>query len=38
MPVLSGELRARADEILSRYPSDRSRSAILPLLYLTQSV
>lgn len=38
MPVLSGELRARADEILSRYPSDRSRSAILPLLYLAQSV
>ncbi len=38
MPVLTGELRTRADEILSRYPSDRSRSAILPLLYLAQSV
>lgn len=38
MPVLSGELSAYAGEIVSRYPSDRSRSAILPLLYLVQSV
>jgi NADH-quinone oxidoreductase subunit E len=38
MAVLSGELRAVADEIVSRYPDGRSRSAILPLLYLVQSV
>ena len=38
MPVFSGELRGHADEILSRYPTDHSRSAILPLLYLAQSV
>lgn len=38
MPVLTEEHRARADEIVARYPSGRSRSAILPLLYLVQSV
>jgi NADH-quinone oxidoreductase subunit E len=38
MPVLSGELRDRAGEILARYPQGRERSAILPLLYLVQSV
>jgi NADH-quinone oxidoreductase subunit E len=36
--VLSPELRAEAEEITSRYPAGRERSAILPLLYLVQSV
>jgi len=42
--VLSGtgddfpeELRQAAREIISRYPPDRSRSALLPLLHLVQS-
>lgn len=34
MGVLSEELRARADEIVARYP--HPRSALLPLLYLVQ--
>jgi NADH-quinone oxidoreductase subunit E len=38
MPVLSDELRATAEEIKGRYPKGRERSAILPLLYLAQSV
>ena len=36
--ILTPELRAEAEEIISRYPSGRERSAILPLLYLVQSV
>ena len=36
--VVSPELRADARKIVSRYPSGRERSAILPLLYLVQSV
>ena len=36
--VLSPELRGEAEEIVSRYPTGRERSAILPLLYLVQSV
>jgi NADH-quinone oxidoreductase subunit E len=36
--VLANEtLRKRADEIVARYPADRSRSALLPLLHLVQS-
>lgn len=35
MPVLSDELRVRADELVKRYP--HPRSALLPLLYLVQS-
>jgi NADH-quinone oxidoreductase subunit E len=31
------ELHERAREIIARYPSDRSRSALLPLLHLVQS-
>jgi NADH-quinone oxidoreductase subunit E len=31
------EIRAAAAEILTRYPEDRSRSALLPLLHLVQS-
>jgi NADH-quinone oxidoreductase subunit E len=36
--VLSPELRQEADRIVARYPHGRARSAILPLLYLVQSV
>lgn len=36
MAVLPGDLRGRAEELLARYP-DR-RSALLPILYLVQSV
>src|SRR3990170_3492729 len=38
MPVLSPELRERAEAIKARFPNGRERSAILPLLYLVQSV
>ena len=31
------ENRARLDSIVTRYPSDRKRSAVLPALYLAQS-
>lgn len=33
----SDELREKAKEIIARYPADRSRSALLPLLHLVQS-
>src|SRR5438067_10831211 len=36
MMVLSSELRAKAEEIKTRYPDPRS--AMMPLLYLVQSV
>ena len=32
----TAENRARFDRILTRYPSDRKRSAVLPALYLVQ--
>jgi NADH-quinone oxidoreductase subunit E len=38
MAVLTPELRERARSIIDRYPAGRGRSAILPLLYLVQSV
>jgi NADH-quinone oxidoreductase subunit E len=38
VPVLTPELRAEADRIMARYPAGRQRSAIMPLLYLVQSV
>lgn len=38
MGVLPPELLAAAEEIRSRYPAGRERSAIMPLLYLVQSV
>ena len=38
MPVLAEDLRGKAEEIKLRYPKGRERSAILPLLYLVQSV
>jgi NADH-quinone oxidoreductase subunit E len=38
MPVLTGELREQAGAIVARYPQGRERSAIMPLLYLVQSV
>ena len=34
--VYTAENRARLDEILTRYPPDRKRSAVLPALYLVQ--
>lgn len=33
----SEETRLRAREVIARYPADRSRSALLPLLHLVQS-
>jgi NADH-quinone oxidoreductase subunit E len=38
MAVLSEDLREAARSIVARYPSGRERSAVLPLLYLVQSV
>jgi NADH-quinone oxidoreductase subunit E len=38
MPVLSADLRSTAEGIKARYPEGRQRSAMLPLLYLVQSV
>jgi NADH-quinone oxidoreductase subunit E len=38
MVVLTPELRAEAEGIVARYPSGRERSALMPLLYLVQSV
>lgn len=38
MAVLTPELRAHAERLKGRYPRGRERSAILPLLYLVQSV
>jgi NADH-quinone oxidoreductase E subunit len=34
--VYTAENRARFDEIITRYPPDRRRSAVLPALYLAQ--
>lgn len=38
MAVLTPELREVAEAVKARYPEGRERSAILPLLYLVQSV
>ena len=38
MPVLTSDLREQAERVMARYPAGRGRSAILPLLYLVQSV
>ncbi|MFV2101979.1 NADH-quinone oxidoreductase subunit NuoE [Micromonospora sp. LOL_024] len=35
--VFTDETRTRAREIIARYPADRSRSALLPLLHLVQA-
>ena len=35
--AFSEEFQVRAKEIIARYPADRSRSALLPLLHLVQS-
>ncbi|MGC5017193.1 NADH-quinone oxidoreductase subunit NuoE [Micromonospora sp. DT47] len=37
MTVFNETTRERAREIVARYPADRSRSALLPLLHLVQS-
>jgi NADH-quinone oxidoreductase subunit E len=34
--VYTAENRARFDEVVTRYPADRRRSAVLPALYLVQ--
>ncbi len=38
MPVLPPDLREAAERLKARYPQGRERSAIVPLLYLVQSV
>jgi NADH-quinone oxidoreductase subunit E len=38
MAVLTPELREAAESITARYPAGRERSAVIPLLYLAQSV
>lgn len=38
MAVLDDEDRRAAEAIIARYPQGRARSAVLPLLYLVQSV
>ena len=38
MAVFEGPVRADADSILARYPEAHRRSAVMPLLYLAQSV
>jgi NADH-quinone oxidoreductase subunit E len=38
MAVLSPELHDQAEAITARYPAGRERSAVMPLLYLAQSV
>ena len=38
MPVLSEDGRRTAEAIVARYPAGRERSAVLPLLYLVQSI
>jgi NADH-quinone oxidoreductase subunit E len=38
MAVLTPELREEAEAIKARYPAGRERSAVMPLLYLAQSV
>ncbi len=38
MPVFEGPRLEEAKQILDRYPEGRERSAIMPLLYLAQSV
>lgn len=38
MAIFEGTRRDEADEIIDRYPSGRQRSAVMPLLYLAQSV
>src|ERR1700675_451663 len=34
--AFTGDNRARFDQIVTRYPPDRRRSAVLPALYLVQ--
>lgn len=38
MAVFTPELRDRAERVKARYPAGRERSAVLPLLYLAQSI
>jgi NADH-quinone oxidoreductase E subunit len=36
--LLEGEIRTDAERIVARYPKGRERSAVMPLLYLVQSI
>jgi NADH-quinone oxidoreductase subunit E len=36
--LLDGDTRREADSIIARYPKGRERSAVMPLLYLAQSI
>ena len=38
MAILEGERLAEAQAIIARYPDGRQRSAVMPLLYLAQSI
>jgi NADH-quinone oxidoreductase subunit E len=38
MVVFAGDVRRDAERIIARYPEGRERSALMPLLYLAQSV
>jgi NADH-quinone oxidoreductase subunit E len=38
MAIFEGDVRRDADRVLARYPAGRERSAVMPLLYLAQSV
>ncbi|HVF07633.1 MAG TPA: NADH-quinone oxidoreductase subunit NuoE [Actinomycetota bacterium] len=38
MAIFEGTRREEADAIMARYPDGRQRSAVMPLLYLAQSV
>ena len=37
LTVFEEDIYTRAREIIARYPADRSRSALLPLLHLVQA-
>ncbi len=38
MPIFEGGVREEAEAIIARYPQGRQRSAVMPLLYLAQSL
>lgn len=38
MAIFDGTVREDADRIIARYPAGRQRSAVMPLLYLAQSI
>jgi NADH-quinone oxidoreductase subunit E len=38
VPIFEGDVRGDAERIIARYPTGRERSAVMPLLFLAQSV